>query len=335
MLERENGYDASHSSALREPGQNPAVCPRTVNGDDGHLPNRRCPRCIPTQGALTVRHRARLASPAPAVPALNDHITTPRPRYEAPMKITSHFFLRLLRDHAPSRCIALFALGIAFALPRLAAQSGTAAITGTVANSSTRQFLTEAEVKIAGTNVSVLTNRDGTFTLRDLAPGSYQLEVSYTGLDTEQRTVTLTTGKMAREEFNLTSGIYKLAAFTVAAEVEGNAAAVNQQRKSDVFVQAISADTLGIVPDGNIGEFLRYVPGLQVNFTNADASTVSMRGQDPEATLFTFDGQVPAAAGTPPRSSTGSADASSRAFEFSSATIANIETIEIFKAPPP
>ncbi|MEY2877677.1 MAG: hypothetical protein RLZZ15_57, partial [Verrucomicrobiota bacterium] len=54
-----------------------------------------------------------------------------------------------------------------------------------------------------------------------------------------------------------------------------------------------------------------------------------------ESTLFTFDGQVPAAAGTPPRSSTGSSDASSRAFEFSSATVANIETFEIFKAPPP
>src|SRR5205814_10604699 len=130
-------------------------------------------------------------------------------------------------------------------------------------------------------------------------------------------------------------GIYKLDAFVVASEVEGNAAAINQQKKSDNFMTAISADTLGNVSEGNIGEFLRYVPGLQVNFVNADATTVSMRGQDPESTVFTFDGQIPAAAGTPPRSSTGTSDASSRAFEFSQATIANIETIEVFKAPPP
>ena len=50
---------------------------------------------------------------------------------------------------------------------------------------------------------------------------------------------------------------------------------------------AISADTLGEVPDGNIGEFLKYVPGLLVNYSNADAATVSVRGQDPEATTFT------------------------------------------------
>ena len=213
------------------------------------------------------------------------------------------------------------------------AQTGT--ISGSVSNAGTRQFLTAAEVKIAGTATSTLTDRDGTFTLTNLAPGTYDLEVSYTGLDTERRPVTVAAGQTARAAFELTAGIYKLAAFTVAAEVEGNAAAVNQQKKADFFVTAISADTLGIVPDGNIGEFLRYVPGIQVNFTNADASTVSMRGQDPEATVFTFDGQIPAAAGTPPRSSTGSSDTSSRAFEFSMATINNIETIEVYKAPPP
>ena len=234
----------------------------------------------------------------------------------------------------PARWL-LAAASLALTLPLTRAQTGSAMIVGTVANSATRQFLTDAEVKILDTNIAVLTDRDGTFAIRNLAPGSYQLEVSYTGLDAERRKVDVVAGQTVRQEFNLTAGIYKLSAFTVAAEAEGNAAAINQQKKADFFVQAISTDTLGIVPDGNIGEFLRYVPGIQVNFTNADASTVSMRGQDPEATLFTFDGQIPAAAGTPPRSSTGSSDASSRAFEFSQATINNIETIEIYKAPPP
>ena len=241
----------------------------------------------------------------------------------------------LLRACARRTACLLVSGSLLLGVVRLPAQTSDAMIVGTVANSATRQFLTDAEVKIVGTNLAVLTDRDGTFAIRNLAPGTYQLEVSYTGLDVERRQVVLAAGQTSRQEINLTAGIYKLAAFTVAAEAEGNAAAINQQKKADFFVQAISTDTLGIVPDGNIGEFLRYVPGIQVNFTNADASTVSMRGQDPEATVFTFDGQFPAAAGTPPRSSTGSSDASSRAFEFSQATINNIETIEVYKAPPP
>ncbi len=231
---------------------------------------------------------------------------------------------------------AMLAFGLALIIPAAFAQNAaTGAITGTVANAGTRQFLNEAEVKVNGTNQKVLTERDGSFELRNLAPGTYTLEVSYTGLDSETRSVTVAAGKAAHEEFNLTTGIYKMAAFTVASEVEGNAAQINKQKKSDTFMTAISADTLGEVPEGNIGEFLKYVPGLQVNYVNADASTVSMRGQDPDATTFTVDGQIPAAAGTPPRSSTGSSDASARAFEFTQMSITNIESVEVFKAPPP
>lgn len=240
----------------------------------------------------------------------------------------AHFCARFL-----SRVIPVFLF--AFSAIAASAQPATGSITGTVANSATNQFLNRAEVKIAGTNQSVLTDRDGTFTLGNLPAGSYNLEVSYTGLDTEKRTVAVAAGTAAKSDFNLTSGLYKMDAFTVAAEVEGNAAQVNKQRKADYFMTAVSADTLGEVAEGNIGEFLKYVPGLQVNYVNADASTVSIRGQDPESTLFTIDGQVPAAAGSPPRSSTGSSDASSRAFEFTQASITNIESIEVFKAPPP
>jgi iron complex outermembrane receptor protein len=228
----------------------------------------------------------------------------------------------------------IVALTLAFAPVRLLAQAATATLRGAVANGNTQLFLDRAEVKVEGTQFVALTDRDGTYSL-SLPGGTYNLTVSYAGLDTEKRSVTLAAGTTSKQDFNLTAGIYKLDAFVVASEVEGNAAAVNQQKKSDFFVQAISADTLGNVAEGNIGEFLRYVPGIQVNFSNADASTVSMRGQDPESTVFTFDGQIPAAAGTPPRSSTGSSDASSRAFEFSQSTINNIETIEVYKAPPP
>jgi TonB-dependent receptor len=243
----------------------------------------------------------------------------------------------LLRCFAPLHAgVARLGLCTLFAvLAPLAAQAPDGVITGTVANASTRRFLTAAEVKIAALGRATLTDRDGTFALRNLPPGSHQLEVSYVGLDLERRTVNLAAGQMVREEFNLTSNIYRLEAFTVAAEFEGNAAQTNKQKKSDFFVTAVSADTLGEVPEGNIGEFLKYVPGLQVNYVNADASTVSVRGQDPESTLFLIDGLVPPAAGTPPRSSTGSSDASSRAFEFTQASIANIESIEVFKAPPP
>ena len=254
------------------------------------------------------------------------------------MKLDLCRYLTSFRARVPASFATLFAFSLvvcALPSPVSAQTSGTGSIMGTVANSSTRLFLNEAEVKIAGTNTAVLTDRDGTFALTGLKPGSYELMVSYTGLDAEHRSVTVTAGTVAKQEFNLTSSIYKMDAFVVASQVEGNAAEINKQKNADHFMESISADSLGSVPDGNIGEFLRYMPGIQVNYSNADANTVSMRGQDADATVVTFDGQIPAASGTPPRSSSGSSDVSSRAFEFNQASINNIESIEVYKAPPP
>jgi iron complex outermembrane recepter protein len=235
-----------------------------------------------------------------------------------------------------TRGLLLAVLAVTLVSPRLHAQAGAnGSIGGVISNSATNQFLDRAEVKIDGTNRSALTDRDGSYRIGELAAGVYNLTVTYGGLDTDKETVTVKAGATTTRDFAMTSGIYKLEKFVVATEVEGNAAQVNKQKKADFFMTAISADSLGEVPDGNIGEFLRYVPGLQVNYVNADASTVSVRGQDPEATTFTIDGQIPAAAGTPPRSSTGSSDQSSRAFEFTQASITNIESVEVFKAPPP
>ena len=72
-----------------------------------------------------------------------------------------------------------------------AAQGAGATLTGTVANGGTGQFLTSAEVSLAGTSRTTMTDREGRFRFPDLAAGTYQLEVSYAGLDRQQRTVTL------------------------------------------------------------------------------------------------------------------------------------------------
>jgi hypothetical protein len=71
----------------------------------------------------------------------------------------------------------LFRLGAIFValistLASVLAQTGTGSISGTVANAATHLFLTQAEVRIAGTNQSTLTDRDGSFTLRDVPAGS-------------------------------------------------------------------------------------------------------------------------------------------------------------------
>lgn len=246
-------------------------------------------------------------------------------------KLLSHRRAHLL-------CAAVFLIGALISLSitsvARAATGGSSTIRGTVSNAATANNLNHASVQVKGLAHEVLTARDGSFEITGLAPGTYQLTVSYTGLDLERRTVNVGLGETARQDFALTSGIYKMDQFVVASELEGNAAELHKQKKADVFTQSVSTDMLGVSPEGNIGEFLKYIPGLLVDYgTVSDAKSVTMRGQEAEATVFTFDGMVPAASGSAPRANSAS-DASSRAMDFRDMTIDNVESIEVFKAPP-
>ena len=169
-----------------------------------------------------------------------------------------------MKTRPPRLVIAL--LAIAFAATAARAQtSSTGTLTGRISNQATNQYLGEAEVTLEGTAFRTLTDRDGSYTLLNVTPGTYTAAVSYAGLDGQKQSVTITAGKSVTQDFALTAGIYKLGAFVVASEVEGNAAQVNKQKRAEHFMTAISADTLGEVPDGNIGEFLKIKPLLHMH----------------------------------------------------------------------
>lgn len=235
----------------------------------------------------------------------------------------------------PTRLLALLVACVTaiFLRPASAQTSSdaTATIRGTVRNAATAANLSQASVRITGRTQEYLTERDGTYVIAGLAPGNYEVTVTFVGLDAQSKTVTATAGAAARYDFELTSALYQMDAFVVAGELEGNAAEINKVKKSDVFINAVSADMLGTIPGGNVGEFLKYVPGLLVDYgAFPEAETVSMRGQDADATQFTFDGMPQASSGRVPRA----ADESTTAANFNDMTIDNIEAIEVYKAPP-
>src|SRR4051812_34540660 len=85
-----------------------------------------------------------------------------------------------------------------------AAAAGTASIRGSVSNAATAANLENASVRVKGSNQEYLTERDGTFQIVGLAPGTYDLIVNYVGLDAQTRTVSLGAGESARQDFALT-----------------------------------------------------------------------------------------------------------------------------------
>lgn len=220
-----------------------------------------------------------------------------------------------------------FALLLAFLIPLLAfGQSGGGTITGQVSNAVTKSYLEGAVVELVGTNFSVVTDREGRFQFNGVPAGPANISVSFTGLDTKRVPVTVTDGQRLSQDFELTSEIYKLDKFTVAGQREGTAKAEALQRAAANVKTIVSSDTFGNVADGNIGDMLQHMPGMTADYNGPDVRQVSIRGVGSALNSVTMDGQQVASS---------QSAATGRQFEFEQASLGNIETIEVTKAPTP
>ncbi len=218
-----------------------------------------------------------------------------------------------------------------------AAASG--GIAGRVLNNETGSYLNNARVRVSGTSIETFTNEFGEFRLDDLPAGSVTLEVFYTGFPVKNTGVTVTAGAVTQQNISVTvdhaagadEGVVQLEEFLVQSKRETNAQslALNEQRFSANLKNVVSTDAFGDVGQGNIGEFLKHVPGVTVEYSNNVVSGVQIRGFNSNFTSVTLDGGAMASA-----AGTGTAN-HTRQFGLEQASINNLSRIEVVKLPTP
>lgn len=223
----------------------------------------------------------------------------------------------------PATLAAAFVL-LASSLPGQSPSTGTVA--GSVSNAATQKVLERAAVAVIGTNLSTLTAADGSFTLLGVPAGPQQVLVSYSGLQDATLGVTVPPGAVATVNAALKSDVVQLSEFRVASEREGNAYAVQQQKNAESLRHVVSADAFGVIADANPGEFLKVMPGIQMDYTGVEPRGIFIRGMEPNLNQVMINGNQAAAAAS---------SSTNRNFEFDQITIDNIESIEVYKAPLP
>lgn len=228
---------------------------------------------------------------------------------------------------------------LAFSTLAEAQTSGSGRITGRIFNPATQEYVRNAEVTVAGTNIAAFSADDGSYALSNVPAGNVTLSVRYTGYDAATGAVTLQSGQTATRDFDLrgsTFGTDKPAApspgqvvtlekFIVSNEREGNAKAIMEQRAALNMKSVVASDNFGDVTGGNIGEFMKYMPGIVMDYVDADARAVRISGLDPKYAGVSVDGMRMASAASATFGGT------SRQFEFEQASIASIESIEVNK----
>jgi iron complex outermembrane recepter protein len=220
--------------------------------------------------------------------------------------------------------ISIVSLLFGVALPAQTPSSDGATVSGKVSNAGTAAYLEGAVVTLDPGGHSALTSVTGEFVFPRVAPGTYSLTASYTGLDPKTVQVTVGSGGAVTQDLALTSSIYQLDKFVVAGEREGNAAAITSQRNADNVKTVMASDAFGNVADLNIGNFLMRMPGVTKTEAEGDVVGIMIRGISDDLSMVTIDGEQGASASP--------LGGMKRAFEVDKISADFIESIEVVKS---
>ncbi|PTY08105.1 hypothetical protein DB347_00520 [Opitutaceae bacterium EW11] len=216
---------------------------------------------------------------------------------------------------------------LAFTLPVAASAQQAGAITGRVVDAATGKYLEGAEISVEGSKIRTVTQRAGVFSLTNLPVGPQRVVVAYPGLETKTESVTIEPGKPTDITVRLSSGdIITLAEYRVESAKEGMAQAIALQKVSIQSKLVAASDQFGPISEGNVGEYLKYLPGISIDYNANDARGVSLRGLNTSFTVVAVDG-------TPMAASSSISD--TRRFEFEQIAMNNVETTELYKTMTP
>jgi TonB-dependent receptor len=247
---------------------------------------------------------------------------------------TFRFTLRLI-------CLGWLLAAVGLPPAVFAQSAATGRVVGRVFNPGTGEYVRNAEIRVQGTQNTVYSEEGGVYQLDNVPAGSATLEVAFSGYQTARAAVTVTAGAAVTRDFELVSTLPKpagkdevvlISKFVVTTEREGNAKAIMEQRRNMNISTSVAADSFGDGSEGNVGEFLKFLPGVDVEYVDGVSRGPRIGGLDQSYVGVTMDGASIASAdafvsyGATLNGSTGG---QSRSVGFEQMSITAIESVEI------
>lgn len=204
---------------------------------------------------------------------------------------------------------------------------GTGSVRGRVLNAATGEYVRNAEIRVGGTTIATYSEDGGYFRLPGVPAGPVTVIVRYTGLQEARTVTTVGANQVATLDFELQAPNYASAGasedgtITITARRDGQASAIMERRAAMNAKNVVPADNFGALTMGDVGEFMKSMPGISLDYTEVDATAVRIGGLDPKYSTFTTDGARMATAT--------SNNNSGRQNSFEQMSITGIESIEL------
>ena len=175
-------------------------------------------------------------------------------------------------------------------------ENNSGLVTGQITDAE-KQILPGASIIVEGMHAGVTSDINGFYTIANLKPGTYTLKVSYVGYSPKEMTVTIANGKVLTRDVVLDEGA-ELKEVEVLGAFSGQRKAFQMQKAAMGVTNVVSADQVGKFPDSNIGDALKRINGINVQYDQGEARFGQVRGTSADLTSVTVNGnRLPSAQG--------------------------------------
>ncbi|MEY4813216.1 MAG: hypothetical protein RLZZ162_289, partial [Verrucomicrobiota bacterium] len=228
---------------------------------------------------------------------------------------------------------------------RLCAQS-TGTIEGRITNPATGGVLENARISVVGSAQETLSDSGGFYRLDGVPAGAAQVRVFFSGFPPASAAVNVAAGQTAQCDFELSltasgagktgaspadGSVVKLDDFVVATSREMSAAAlaINEQRFAPNMKNVVATDEFGDIAEGNVAEFMKFMPGVNIDYAGGNARDISLNGVPSIYVPVTLDGfGLASAVG-------GGGGGTSRGIGLDQVAINNLSRVEVSFSPTP
>ena len=169
--------------------------------------------------------------------------------------------------------------------------SGANGSVGGTVTDSAGAVLKGAQIVLQPTGTSASTTDQGDFLIPNVKPGPYSVTITYVGFGTFNSNITVNAGQSTLINASLSVGANSQQVL-VSANLEGDAAAINEQRTS-ANISNVETDTqIQSLPDANIADALGRMPGVTLQRNEGEGQYVQIRGTEPRLSNTTIDGVI-------------------------------------------
>ncbi len=154
-----------------------------------------------------------------------------------------------------------------------------------------------ANIMIEGMTIGTATDVNGFYTMVKVEAGKHTITVSYIGFETQTADIEVVESTTTEQNFRLKPGIL-LEEVEIGYNLQGQAKALNQQRSAVNVTNIVASDQVGKFPDENVGDAIKRIPGINVQYDQGEARFGHIRGTEPRLNSVSINGErVPSAEG--------------------------------------